>query len=471
MANTTTTITLSAESSTSISHSYDQKLQFIGTILVQCPFSQQNSSTCGTWGTYPAQGEKRQRYRCQTCKKTFNIAKLPGWRNQLTEIVWKLAQSTVEDGMAIAALAQQWNVSKSTLRTLIAELKGVLSASFELAKQLYQRTSLPSTQDRPRYRVIAYDEGFLKLLGLTAYLIFTLDSEGRPLTLVIEPRRDAETLYTHLVSAQSQLGGIDFIIADGAAALLSAAKALHKDLTVAQHIHKGGRKRARLVSLRVIPDQTKLLETTLELHTGSLLPNVESIMTTRRRKVHPETFTGTDTPSRPRRRRVTTVRNETPRTGLLTLAETTLPAKTISKSPTRLLKGPQIVVTTGSTLGQFELSYLDFHKLHASESLPPLPDLHAMVHMAQAVFPHAFITNNLAEQFNARHDRHNKYWGRKSIETAQRDLLAWATMTFYPQEAKKFIQAHQWRAPYSLVKNLLPLGLCRTDFSLLAQGA
>src|SRR3972149_6869420 len=121
-------------------------------------------------------------------------------------------QSTVEDGMAITALAQQWNVSKSTLRTLIAELRSVLSASFELAKQLYQRTSLPSTQDRPRYRVIAYDEGFLKLLGLTAYLIFTLDSEGRPLTLVIEPRRDAKTLYTHLVSAQSQLGGIDFII-------------------------------------------------------------------------------------------------------------------------------------------------------------------------------------------------------------------------------------------------------------------
>ena len=228
MSNTTTPITLSAESSNSISHSYDQKLQFIGTILVQCPFCQQDSSICGTWGTYTAQGEQRQRYRCQTCKKTFNMAKLPGWKIQLTEIVWKLAQSTVEDGMAIAALAQQWNVSKSTLRTLIAELKGVLSASFELGKQLYQRTSLPSTQDRPRYRVIAYDEGFLKLLGLNAYLIFTLDSEGRPLTLVIEPRRDAETLYTHLVSAQSQLGGIDFVIADGAAALLFAPRRFTK---------------------------------------------------------------------------------------------------------------------------------------------------------------------------------------------------------------------------------------------------
>lgn len=81
----------------------------------------------------------------------------------------------------------------------------------------------------------------------------------------------------------------------------------------------------------------------------------------------------------------------------------------------------------------------------------------SMLFLAQSALPYQFITSNLAEVFNSLHDRSQVYKGRKSIEHANRDLLAWALMKFYPEEAKRLIDRHEWYLPQNILCKLLHL--------------
>lgn len=271
---------------------YQDSVQQQLLIPLECPFCLAKESHVATWGTYRTKEREIPRYYCYNCKKTFNPAKLPFWKKTCSEIIWKLAQLTIEDKLSIHSLAEMYNVPQSTLYLLLTRLKVFLSSSYELGKQLYEHEHKNEAKKRDYLRIVAYDEGFLRLLGVSAYLLFTLDESGRPLTLQIEENRTAETIYNHLLSASTQLGGIHVFIADGAPAILSAVRALRSDLLFIRHIHKGSAKRAQIIKYTIQPGKKKIIENVIELHSGSLLPNTESIITVTVKEQYPTTFAG-----------------------------------------------------------------------------------------------------------------------------------------------------------------------------------
>ena len=106
-------------------------------IPLECPFCNAKDAHVATWGTYITKEGEVPRYYCYDCEKTFNPAKLPFWKSTCSEILWKLAQLSIEDKISINSLAKKYNIPKSTLYVLITRLKIFLASSFEIAKQLY----------------------------------------------------------------------------------------------------------------------------------------------------------------------------------------------------------------------------------------------------------------------------------------------------------------------------------------------
>lgn len=264
-------------------------------IPLQCPFCDTIGKNVATWGTYSTKVQEVPRYYCYPCKKSFNPAKLPYYREICSELVWKLAQLSIEDKLSINSLAKKYSLPYSTINSLISYIKDFLASVYERAKQLHEHQNQNQKEFETSLRIVAYDEGFLKLLGVSAYLLFTLDENGRPLTVQIEENRKAEVIYNHMLSASSQLGGIDVFIADGAPAILTAVRALRSDILFIRHIHKGTSKRAQLIQIIKKPNKKKLTEITIELHTGSLLPNTESILTVTEKEVYSKNFAGSTT--------------------------------------------------------------------------------------------------------------------------------------------------------------------------------
>ncbi|MHA1213938.1 MAG: hypothetical protein ACTSPG_01455, partial [Candidatus Hodarchaeales archaeon] len=153
-----------------------------------------------------------RRYRCKTCGRTFNPAKIPYWRDKVEEFVWKLVQIVVKDRVAVNSLAKMWGVPETTLRTLVTAVKDFLASNLEIAKQLQERLVFPDTVKHSDLRIVFYDEGFIKLLGGNGFIMFTLRQDGTPIDVAIESQRDAETIYGYFMQAMTQLGGIDVIV-------------------------------------------------------------------------------------------------------------------------------------------------------------------------------------------------------------------------------------------------------------------
>jgi len=89
-----------------------------------------------------------------------------------------------------------------------------------------------------------------------------------------------------------------------------------------------------------------------------------------------------------------------------------------------------------------------------NETIPTLPEVQGMITLVQKVLPNQYITSNRAEVFNALHDNILTYQGRKNLKHANRDLLAWAAMKFYPDSARKIINNHEWLITYRLLSKL-----------------
>jgi transposase-like protein len=426
-------------------------------IPLQCPRCLDKDTRVGTWGSYSTTNDEPIRYMCYTCKKTFNIAKAPYWKDKVSEIVWKLAQLTVADRTSVHSLAKKWNIPKTTLYLLIEQIKVILSQAFEQAKLLYLKQNPKQTQIKHSFRVFYYDEGFLRLLGIPAYLLFTLDRNGIPLTIHIERDRSAETIYTHLVSAVNQAGGIDVFIADGAPAILTALRSLRLKFLFVRHIHQGERKQAELILFDPIPGRKGINEVRLQLHTGALLPNTETLISVSKKKVYPKPFAGTKKVLADKTKRKKVTAKKAKPTTVFLPENNKKKSKKETNSTTRKRKGVTLVANTGPRLGQFELSYLDNTSLLPLKQNICLEEIHSMLFLAQQVLPDQFISSNRAEVFNAVHDHFLVYEGRKTRDHANRDLLAWVVIKFFPSQAKKIIQRHEWKLNRTLLEKLWPL--------------
>ncbi|MHA1330493.1 MAG: hypothetical protein ACTSR2_05385, partial [Candidatus Hodarchaeales archaeon] len=372
-----------------------------------------------------------RRYRCKTCGRTFNPAKIPYWRDKVEEFVWKLVQIVVKDRVAVNSLAKMWGVPETTLRTLVTAVKDFLASNLEIAKQLQERLVFPDTVKHSDLRIVFYDEGFIKLLGGNGFIMFTLRQDGTPIDVAIESQRDAETIYGYFMQAMTQLGGIDVIVADGAPAILKAAKALRQNLVVIQHIHNGKGKLARVIKLEPISGRKGIWETTIELHTGSLLPDTESKITVKRIKVYPATWASPVPRKFPPRKKKRSKKVTPKRTSVLTSVEGAGSPGKKHKRKTRLLKGHTILLRTGANRYEYELNFVPGEADLTAADCPTLVEIQTMLGIVQQTLPEQFISSNRAEVFNALHDRYNVYWGRKSLINANRDIRAWTAVTFF----------------------------------------
>ena len=432
-------------------------------IPLSCPFCEEKEIEVGTWGSYPTNTGEVRRYRCKTCFNTFNPSKIPYWKTKVQEIVWKLTQLTIKDRFSVNALAKMWEVPEATLRTLVTAIKEFLATNLELAKQLQERLPEPDTVETSSLRLLFYDEGFLKLLGANGFIIFTLTADGTPINVAIEPRRDAQTIYEYFMPAITQLGGIDVIVADGARAILAAAKALRQELILVQHIHQGKKKRARIIKLAPIPNKKALVETTIELHTGTLLSNVESKLVVRKNKVYPAKWATPVTKSKQifqNRKLKSTVSK---RTSVLTPTEGAGSSTKGRKRRTSFLKGHEVVLKTGKNPYELELNFIPGKADLNAPDCPVLTEVYSMVARVQQALPDQFISSNRAEVFNALHDRYNVYWGRKSLLHANRDLQAWTAVTYFPKGCQALICRHQWHLPHRLLVKLWPLMISKVQ--------
>jgi transposase-like protein len=426
-------------------------------IPVKCPHCRGNTEAISTWGSYPTSTGEVRRYRCKTCWRTFNPAKIPYWRDKVGVFVWKLTQMVIKDRVAINALAKMWGVPETTLRTLTSAVKDFLATNLEIIKQLQERLSVPDTVKLSPLRVIFYDEGFIKLLGANGFILFTLTMDGTPINVAIEPQRDTQTIHGYFVQAMTQLGGIDVIVSDGGKAILAAAKALRQPLILVQHIHQGKGKRARIIKLEPIPNRKALWEITVELHTGSLLANTESKIMARTKKVYPAKW-ASPTPRKKRDiKQKLSQKDSIKRTGVLTPVEGVGSSKKARPRNTSFLKGHAIALRTGANPCEYELGYIPSESDFTATDCPSLTQLQAMFGVVQQTLPKQFISSNRAETFNALHDRYNVYWGRKSLLHANRDVRAWTAVTFFPEGCRVLLQRHKWHVPYRLLVHFLPL--------------
>lgn len=434
-------------------------------IPLQCLYCQAGEGEVGTWGEYSTQTGPVRRYCCKKCGRTFNPAKIPYWQDKVAELIWKLAQLAIQDRMAVNTLAKMYDVPESTLRTLLTAVKVLLAENFERVKQI--QAQLPDSGPRPvsESRVIFYDEGFLKLLGGNGFVIFTLNAQGVPINVAIESQRDAQTIYSYFMQAVTQLGGVDVIIADGAPTILAAAKALRQPLVLIQHIHQGKGKRARLIKLDPIPQRKAIWQTTVELHTGSLLPQVESLLTVQKKKVYPPKWSAPSSTKKPIVNSSKQSSGVSPRTSILSPAEGAGTSSKSRKKKTNLLTGHQVVLRTGPHAFEFELSYTPHNSDYNASNCPSLEEIQEILSFTQQALPNQFVSSNRAEVFNALHDRYNVYWGHKTLVHANRDVKAWATMTFFPQGAYRLIRQQIWHVPYRLFRQLWSLMISRVSIA------
>lgn len=423
-------------------------------IEIRCPHCDASPEKVGTWGWYPTSTGEVRRFNCKQCNTTFNPAKLPFWKDKVSELIWRIAQLTIHDQVSVNMLAQIYSIPESTLRYLVTEIKRLLSESFQVAKQIQERLAPKPTDLATNFRIIYYDEGFLKILGATGFLLFTLDSEGVPISLAIESQRDGETIYCHFLQASTQLGGVDVIVADGAPAIKAAAKALRQEVILVQQIHSGNAKRSRINRYVPIANRKAMWETTIELHTGSLLTNIESKITVRKQKVYPPKYSPFKKRKTINKKRNRKIGIKVARKSTFTPTEGAIRKKNARSSQPHLLKGHELLLLTGTNLYEYELNFIPGHAEMNSPDCPSLSEIEGMLSIVQTAFPHQFITSNRAEVFNALYDRKNHAWGVTTLKHANQHARAWAVMKFYPKGAKKLIQQHNWNIPYSLLKNL-----------------
>jgi len=432
----------------------NESIKFDLPIPLKCPQCGATGKQVGTWGYYYTLSGDVRRFKCKFCSKSFNPAKLPFFKDNQTELIYRLAQLTIEDQLSVNSLSQKYNIPESTLRRLITEIKTFLADNYERAKQLYDKANFGMVKKTGNLRVLFYDEGFLKVSGITGYLIFTLDGKGKPITLSVEPKRDGETIYNHFIEAITQMGGVDIIIADGARAITAATKALRQEVILVQQIHSGKAKRAIIRRYMKIPNRKAMYETSIELHTGSLLPNVESILTAKRKTVYPPDYSSNKKKNKGKAKNKTNKNTNIKREGTLTAVESATKKKKCKTRKPKLLDGHKVLLRTTDTKFINEVNFIPLESDVNALDCPFLIELEEMISIVQAALPNQFITSNRAEVFNSQYDRKNKSWGVTTIKIANTHAKAWAVMTFYPKETIKLIKQHKWNVPYSLLRHL-----------------
>jgi hypothetical protein len=134
---------------------YEESINQQLLIPLECPYCNVKGVHVDTRRTYPTKEHDIPRHYSYDCKKCFNPAKLPFWKSTFSEILWKLAQLTIEDKISVNSLAEKYNIPQSTLYVLTTRLKIFLSTRYELGKQLYEHEHKNDDQNHNKLRIVS----------------------------------------------------------------------------------------------------------------------------------------------------------------------------------------------------------------------------------------------------------------------------------------------------------------------------
>lgn len=252
-----------------------------------CPYCGATGSDVSTWGSYLTEAGEIRRYNCYLCTKTWNPAKIPYIYERMSKVLFSIAKMVIKNRVSVNKLAKDLGVPKSTLNAIISEIEAQLASNFEHIKAVDLALSPKLEPFREVPKAIFYDEGFHRLLGGQYYLVFAINAEGEVIQADLTPSRDNETVYACLEQAVNKMGGVDFIVSDGAPAVLNSVKNLKRSVILVQQIHSNKGKRARIIKIDPILGKKSLRQLTVELNTESLKFGREAIIRTNERIVYP----------------------------------------------------------------------------------------------------------------------------------------------------------------------------------------
>ncbi len=431
-------------------------------VPLRCPFCGASGDSITTWGYYATQSEERRRFRCECCHKTFNAAKLPIWQEMIGTALWRIVQHCIRDNLPVISLAKTLEVPTSTLRELVNRLKDALAQNAAYLQQI--QSQLGTHQSRGKYeynkdlRAIFVDEGFLKIEGMTCYVLFVVDAHGTPVQLYLSFQRTAQHWYEVLEQAIGTVGWIDVIVSDGAAAIHRAVLALHRPIWHIRHIHSGSRQRVLCHEVCPTSGKKSVQVRTVELHSSTSLPHSESLVIySEQERYVPQTQRQprTNVLQRPSRRSIQP--HTSKRTGIYTPEETIHSHRTRPASSPHLLKGAKYVVLTGASLNDITVIPVESCGLALSTTIDPSCHIQSLITVLQSLFPRMTVTSNVAEVFNSVHDNVMSYRGRKALIHAQRDAAAWLVSKYCPDATKTFLERHHWSIPLTLLQQCFHL--------------
>lgn len=428
---------------------------------VLCPYCRVASRFIVRHGTYKRSNGAAQRYKCKRCYKTFNAAKIPAIQDLMHQVAWRLAEIVVRDGYPVNALANTLNVPETTLRRVITAIREILAVNLEVIQtmrgtqiQLLEATPFP-------LRVVFIDEGFIKIAGITWYLIFGVNYDGTLLFADLVNNRNALSMKACLEECEAVLGKLDVVVSDGHSATHAALRRWSYPLIHVQHIHSGSRKRVNVHEIEPVLGKKQAKVTTVSLHSDSLKPGRGTLMDVKQRTVQLPPLTSSST-SKSKKKRVTNANlsTTTKLDHILTPPVTPLPKKA-KPPPSDSTNGWKFHLRTETTGNGWELTKVGDKT--AVPSAPPglMEQVLKLLEILRQVFGELSIMSNLAETFNSIHDRRLTYQGCISSVHAHRDLYAWQTVYFYPEGAQAILRAQNFHFPLSLVRVLLPWSITK----------
>jgi len=421
-----------------------------------CPYCQAPSAAIRRHGTYERQDHPAQRYRCLQCQKTFNAAKLPVVRELMHQVAWRLVELVICEGHPVNSLAATLHVPEKTLRQLITAIRGYLAVNLEVLQHLPHEQNRPREANPGRFRTVFMDEGFIKVAGVSWYLVFGVDETGQPLFAELLPTRNAAAMKACLDQCEACLGGLDVVVSDGHVPTHAALRRWPHPIIHVQHIHSGSRKRIQIHEITPLPGKKRAQLVTLILHNASLKAGQESIVEVQQRTVQtPPLKAG---PLR-RAKKKFRIKPPPPPTEVINQVLTPPRQRPHARRQTRNKRGGKkwnFHLRMDSEGQGWEMVALE----GKPEEKPAPPGIMERVlgilTITREVFGERSITSNRAETFNSVHDRRVRYQGRKTEIQAQRDLKAWQAAYFYPWGAQVLLRAQEFKVPLTIVRALLP---------------
>lgn len=231
--------------------------------LIKCPNPTCQSSAIWKDGRDASHSQRPQRLVCSQCGKQFYLHTSYVFHVLSQSLLDELLDAVLRQGTPLAALAQQYHVSKAFLSGLTQRLREFLQERTTRAKKALARTKLRKQLPENLKHVVYMDETFLRIVGKQFKLILAIDSSGAVLGWVLRPTRTAADIKAVLEQVLARIGRIAVLITDGFSSYKTAIKHLRLSLLHIRHLHSHPWRDVHLTAYEYWPKERLIQEVTV----------------------------------------------------------------------------------------------------------------------------------------------------------------------------------------------------------------